>query len=436
MEAAFIRYIDKIWTAAQPTRSTACEQAARYNYPYWALMTSTPNGSQGTGQFFFDYWNLAIDSDDIFEIDYNQTDIDEKNQNKVYEKFTKNADEIIKDPNKNSFIKIRYKWDEDPRKTEEWYQEQCKELNFKKRNIAQELNLEFVGSTNCPFDDDVLSKLQESVTKPIEYLSLSHSASLKIFDKINPLDYYLIGVDTASAINGCYSAIEVYSFKDFKQTAELALRVGSLHQYGDMVYDVTKYFVEKANGRVILVIENNSIGKSIVEQIQMSDMGYYLYHERSKLDSRGVVTEYGLNTNSRSKSLMVAELYKYINETPEFFKSEELVNQLHAIERNNSGQITSSAYSDMFMASCFCAYARKDKELEILPLITIGSAYQDVETSIVRSLIQMSNPKDYLSERLKFENEIKNNTNIDEHIIYPDLNNSDNDSPLPFFFNI
>lgn len=40
-EAAFIRYIDKIWTAAQPTRSTACEQAARYNYPYWALMTST-----------------------------------------------------------------------------------------------------------------------------------------------------------------------------------------------------------------------------------------------------------------------------------------------------------------------------------------------------------------------------------------------------------
>lgn len=40
-EAAFIKHIDEIWTAAQPTRSTACDQAARHGYPYWALMTST-----------------------------------------------------------------------------------------------------------------------------------------------------------------------------------------------------------------------------------------------------------------------------------------------------------------------------------------------------------------------------------------------------------
>ena len=48
---------------------------------------------------------------------------------------------------------------------------------------------------------------------------------------------------------------------------------------------------------------------------------------------------------------MVAELYKFINETPENFKSDVLVNNLHAIERNNAGQMTSSEYSDMFMAS-------------------------------------------------------------------------------------
>lgn len=433
-EAAFIRYIDKIWTAAQPTRSTACEQAARYNYPYWALMTSTPNGSQGTGQFFFDYWNLAIDSDDIFEIDKSQTSDGETNQNFVYEKFKNNADLLVSDPNKNSFIKIKYKWDEDPRKSQEWYQEQCRELNFKKRNIAQELDLEFVGSTNCPFDDDVLAKLQQSVIKPIDFLQLSNGGVLKIFDSIDPLDYYLIGVDTASAINGCYSAIEVYSFRDFKQVAELALRVGSLHQYGEMVYDTTKHFVNQSGGRVILVIENNSIGKSIVEQIQLTDMGYYLYHERQKLDSRGVITEYGLNTNSRTKSIMVAELYKFINETPENFKSEELVNQLHAIERNNAGQITSSAYSDMFMASCFCAYARKDKELEILPLISFGSNYQENETKIVKSIIQMSNPKDYANERERREMYLNNfEDEVEENIIHPDQEQHD---PLPFFFNI
>ena len=388
-------------------------------------MTSTPNGSKGTGQFFYDYWNNAIDSDLLFETDHTQTKENETNQNFVYEKFIPNATELVNDKRSNSFIRIKYPWFEDFRKTQEWYEEQCRELNFNTRKIGQEIDLEFVGSTDCPFSDEVLTKMQKSVVKPKFLLDLPHSAKLKIFtNDIDPGDYYLIGVDTASAINGCYSAIEVFGFRDFTQVAELAIRVGSLHDYGDMVYEVTKYFVNLTNGRVILVIENNSIGKSIVEQIQLTDMGYYLYNEKNKIDINGNIIEYGVNTNSRTKSLMTAELYAQVNENPENFKSEELVNQFHAIERNNAGQITSSTYSDMFMACCFCAYARKQKELDILPLLSYNSEeLQEQQLNIMSSFIEMSNNKKLANIKI----------NEEENIIVPE-NTESEESVLPFFF--
>lgn len=437
MEAAFIRYIEKIWTAAQPTRSTACKQADKYGYPNWALMTSTPNGSQGTGKFFYDYWNNAVDSDLLFEINKNQTPENETNQNLVYENFVKNADDLVNDKRLNSFIRVRYKWDEDPRKSVEWYEQQKQELNFNTRQIGQELDLEFVGSSDNPFDDIVLSQLQKSIKKPISYLDLSFSGKLKIFSEIDLEDYYIIGVDTASAINGCYSAIEVYSFKNFKQVAELALRVGSLHEFGVMVNEATQYFVNNANGRVILIIENNSIGKSVVEQIQLTDLIYYLYYEKDKVNNNHEITEYGLSTNGRTKPLMTAELFNWINKYPENFVSEDLINQLHSIERNNAGQISSSSYTDMFMASCFCAYCRKMKELEILPQLSFDSKDLEArETNIMKSLIEMSNPKK-LAKILTKKEELSyiKNEEEQENIIKP-VSEDENDSKIPFFFSL
>lgn len=423
--------------SAAPTRATGREQAKRFGYPCFTLMSSTPNGAAaGTnGYFFFEYWSGAVDSDLLFELDTEHTKPDEKNQNFVYEKFVPNADEIAADPRSNSFVRVKFKWDEDPRKTQEWYQKQCQELNFNMRKIGQEIDLEFVGSSDCPFSDDVLKKLTDAVIKPIGSIPLSHSANMKLYDEVNQSDYYLIGVDTASAINGCFSAIEVYSFLDFKQVGELAIRVGSLHQYGEMVYDVIKYFVNESGGRVIVVIENNSIGKSIVEQIQMSDLSYYLYHERDKIDSHGIVTEYGISTNARTKPLMVAEAYARINDYPENFKSEELVNQLHALERSNSGQLTSSAYTDIFMATCFCAYARKQKELDILPLIKTNELVEKQQMEVMTDIIKMSSPKNYAIKKEEHENlnyVVSEKSIFDEN---PDNVNVD-DNGLPFFFSI
>ena len=73
-------------------------------------------GTQGTGAFFYEYWQRSIPSDDVFDIDYNVTEKDEKNANFIFEKFKDNADEIMKQTGTNGFLQVYYHWSEDPRK--------------------------------------------------------------------------------------------------------------------------------------------------------------------------------------------------------------------------------------------------------------------------------------------------------------------------------
>ncbi len=346
LEAAFIRHIDRIWMSAQPTLSTASEQALKYGYPTWSLLTSTPNGTQGTGAFFYEYWQKAISSDEIFDIDYKVTEKDEDNGNYIFEKFKPNADEIMNMPGSNGFLQIYYHWSEDPRKDLDWYEEQKRQQNYNSRKIAQEYDIRFVGSSDNPFEDDILDKLQKAVLNPIQHLNLPHSTRLKLFKEIDPTDYYLIGVDTASSIDNCYSAIEVYSFKNFEQVSELVIRLGSLSQFGDIVKATAEFFVEKTGGRIIICIENNSIGKAIVEDVAETNLVYYLYHDKKKIDKHGIVTEWGVSTNGQTKPIMLAEAFAKINESPQNFHSQALVDQLNSLERNNAGQVSSKSYTE------------------------------------------------------------------------------------------
>ncbi len=83
-----------------------------------------------------------------------------------------------------------------------------------------------------------------------------------------------------------------------------------------------------------------------------------MFHEKDKGDQSGIVTEWGINTNGRTKPLMVAECYSHINEHPSTFHSQELVDQLNSLERNNAGQVSSKAYTEKNLY-------KKEKQTEV-----------------------------------------------------------------------
>ena len=347
-EVAFIKHIAQAYRAAQPVLSKARDQAKKNNYPTFLLMTSTPNGIAGDGKFFADMWGNAIDSDDMF---------DEKNL------LTDESKELINAPTTNGFVRVKYHWSEDDTKDENWYLNQKKELNFDARSINQELDLLFIGSTSCIFDDIFLSKL--SPKKAIAKLDLPNFSHFKLYDQVLNDRFYIIGVDTAKSLTGDYCAIEAHEYESFNQVGEFFNKLGSLTKFAEIVKYVIKYYVEKSGGKVIVGIENNSIGASIIESLE-NDLQYN-YMDYVYCDSEKDAFKFGINTNVSTKNKMVSALYEYLNDNPERIKSSDLIDQLSVIEKRSNGSVGAKTgyHDDLFMASCFCAYIKNKTKFDM-----------------------------------------------------------------------
>jgi hypothetical protein len=354
-ECAFVSKIEQAYGAATPAISKAREQALKNGYPTFTTIISTPNGTVGDGEFFYKLYTNAIDSDEIYYADNDNIDNPYGN-----EELLENHLEIMEDETRNGFVKVDYLWNEDPTKNEKWFQKMKQDLNFDTRRINQEINCLFVGSTGCIFDDDLLAQMVPK--KPIEVIRLPHMSKLNIYRELDSLDYLIVGVDTAKSLTGDYTAIEIYGYRDFEQVAEYTGRLGSLSKFKDVVKAVVDYLIETMGDRIILAIENNSYGASIIEWLEEDKNPIYNKLMYTVDPKKGT----GINTNAKTKPMMVTEMYDQIVSNTDIVHSKSLINQLTVIEKKASGTVSAQrgAHDDLFMASAFCAYVKKISSLE------------------------------------------------------------------------
>jgi len=400
-ECSFIRHMNDAWGSAAPILAKAREQARKYGYKDLILLSSTPNGIESEGKFFYDMWSNSIDSNDLY---------DENN------KLIENYEAILNSPSKNGFVAIKYHWSES--KDEEWYLKQCKDLNFDSRKINQELDLLFVGGTYCLFEDSFLSQLRSE--KPINDLTLPHATKLKIFKSFNKKDFYLVGVDSARSLTGDLATIEVYQYSNFEQVAEFSARLGSIVNFADIVKETIKFIHTEVGDRLKVGIENNAIGGAVVDLLISDDNFDYipfLYKTINKSNRE----DYGITTG-RNKDEMITYLYDYITKNPTLLHSADLISQLSVIEKKSGGRIAAALghHDDLFMASAFCAYLKKQCQLEISPLIDVDSKdYANQQYNEIQSLLGI------------------NTTDFKKTIFisdFSDLEVETEDSDLPFWY--
>jgi hypothetical protein len=372
-EASFIKHIQNAYGAAQPVLSRARIQATKNGYPTLLMVTSTPNGVEGDGKFFHDMWGRSVSSDDLFDEESN---------------LTPNYELALNDQTKNGFVSIKYHWSEIY--DEKWYNDQVRELNFDRRRINQELDLIFVGGTNCIFDDDFLGALTPS--SPIHILPLPHSYKLKIYKLLDINDFYLIGVDSAKSLVGDYCAIQIFQYSNFEQVGEFSARIGSLTKYAEIVKHIIQYIYSQVGTRLCVGVENNSMGVAIVESLTEDDKFDYvrfLYREDTKTKTQ---KEYGISTTAKSKDKMIALFYDNVTSDPHLIHSTELISQLSIIEKNYMGNVSAQKgqHDDLFMAACFCALIKKDKQFEIEPLISnTSSQYYKQQEELIQNIIEL-----------------------------------------------
>jgi hypothetical protein len=361
-EAAFIKHMDIVYSAMQPSISTAKIFAKKFGYPTCMIAVSTPNGAGGN--WFYGILQRSVKFDDIY--DY---------ENKVlYDGYEVTMD----DPEKNAFISMKILWS-DTHRDQDWYNKQCKELNFNQRKINQELDLVFLGSSTSIFSDDVICKLVPKKSSHEMQLPFGHK--LEMFSELIPGEIYLLGVDTAmsAGINSDYSALSLVHAVSGQEVGAWKGKFSVVKRFAALVKAAVQglsklYNVNEETLRVI--IERNSIGKETVEELLyndplVDDFDYeaYLYQEEVK-NGKGEPTgdyTFGLYTSNAGKmgngkrDQMFNELMNQVNGRPDLFHSDMLIDELRNLEQKANGRIEAmrGQHDDVVMAYNFCLYVRK-----------------------------------------------------------------------------
>lgn len=313
-EAAFVHYIDTAWTSMVPALSTNQMQAKKAGVPYGTVVLSTPNKTIGVGEWYFKRYQSAVSRDDIFE---------------PFVIHWKSIPELADDPG--------------------WYKTQCSLFNHDTRKIAQELELKFLPAEGSFFEAETVEKVQDAVCKPIERIRLFNGELWKFKNPI-PGKYYIAGVDTAPEHGEDKSAITVWDYETMEQVAEYQGKCKVL----DFV-KVVKVLATQYPG--LIVVESNSYGNQVVEQLNFSEFGFMIYKE-----TRGKQTVLpGLSNNSKTRPLMIDALYSYVSQFPECIKSERLALEIAGMVTKKSGRVEADTgcHDDLVLSASCAMYVRK-----------------------------------------------------------------------------
>jgi len=332
-EAAFIQYIDEAWTGMVSALSTNQMHAQKQSVPFGTVILSTPNKTVGKGKWFYQKYVASISSKHIFF---------------PYTIHWKDVRELATDPS--------------------WYKTQCELFDNDERKIQQELELKFLSAVGSFFDEKTVQALQDIKIKPIEKIRLFNGEVWKFSDPI-PSRYYLIGVDTAPEHGEDMSAITVWDYETVQQVWEYQ---GKL-PVKDFV-QVVKVACSQYPGT--LVVESNSYGNQVVEEIRSSQYAPMLYSE-----TRGNKKVPGLSTNTKTRPLMIDALYSYITDYPDSVKSQRLILELVGLVSKPSGKVEGDTGSsdDLALSSAVAFYVRKwDPPLMIDSSRFYGESFREI----------------------------------------------------------
>jgi len=332
-EAAFIKFLDIAWTSMIPALSTNQMHARKNGVPYGTVVLSTPNKTVGPGKWFYEKYQRAVGGDDIF---------------KDFVIHWRDVKELATD--------------------ETWYNTQCQMFENDPNKIQQELELKFLSTTGSFFNDHVTQVLQDINTDPIERFKLFNGEAWRFKHPI-PNVHYIIGVDTAPEHGEDKSAITVWDYQHLDQVFE--------YQGKCRVSDFVKVVkVAAAQYPGTIVVESNSYGNHVVEEMMSSEFSHMMYKE-----SRGNTKVPGLQTTAKTRPLIIDALYSLITEFPEIIKSKRLVLELIGLISKPSGRVEADlgCHDDLALSAGLCFYVHKyDPVLMLQNNTVISSLFTEV----------------------------------------------------------
>ena len=355
-EAAHVDGLEELWTGLYPTLSTGGR----------CIALSTPNG---VGNWF------------------HQTYID--------------ADE-----QRNDFNPVCLPWDVHPDRDQEWFEKETR--NMSRRQIAQELECNFNTSGDSVVHPDDLTRMVEQTCEP-KYTT-GFDRNYWIWQEYEPGSSYMLVADVARGDGADSSAFHVVKLETMEVIAEYKGKP-TIDAYSKILYDVGIEY-----GKCLLVVENASVGWSVLEKL--TELGYpnlyysvkstheYVEQYQAEVMSNAVA---GFTTSSKTRPLVIAKLEEFIRNKLITVYSSRTVEELKTFIWYNGRPQAMRGYSDDLVMSLAIACWVRDTAL------TVNQREIEYQKAMMSAITTSSRKMNTTISGMQGYEQTKSNTVPEEH---------------------
>jgi hypothetical protein len=305
-EAAHVENLDDLWTGLYPTLSTGGR----------CIALSTPNG---VGNWF----------------------------HKTY---------IEAEQNINDFHPTVLTWDRHPERDQAWFEKETR--NMSHRQIAQELECNFNASGETVLHSEDLQRLVQSIKNPIYRTGFDRN--LWLWEQYDPEATYLMTADVARGDGQDFSVFHIVKLETMEIIGEYRGKP-NLEEFAATLDSTGREF-----GNCLLVVENNSLGISILEKLQGREYPNLYYsikgtHEYiDQIQAEAISNSVpGFTTSSKTRPLIIAKMEEFIRNKLITVYSSRLVDEFKTfIWNNNKAMAMRSYHDDLVMALAIGCWVR------------------------------------------------------------------------------
>ena len=246
-----------------------------------------------------------------------------------------------------------------------WYERQCRLLNYQQEVIAREIDLKRLrGSNQSPFSPKDLFYLSTHIKKPIEEIKIGdYTEKIKVYEKINKNYHYILSIDPSEGLGQDNNAMVLINPYSLHVAAEWQCPYIS---QPELCKFVTK-FMDKYCRKAMILVENNK-GRDLLNRLDETKYRYNVFYDAEKLGS--VLTDQlnkygakvesevrkrraaGMNTGPKNRPLYYAILENWVVDRKQELYSEYLVTDILGLIRKPTGRIEAGPgnHDDMVMA--------------------------------------------------------------------------------------
>lgn len=311
-EAAHVEGMEQLWTGLRPTVAAGGK----------VFVLSTPNG---IGNLFHKLYMEA----DLRENEFAPVKL-------MWWLHPARQENLRPDPMRPGFM------------TSTWFENECREMSA--REIAQEYECNFNASGDNVISPEMLDYMEkETVMIPISFEYLDRN--MHIFENYTPGNTYFVTADVARGDGKDGSGAHFWNANTMEQVAEYYGKVPT-DEFARILCSYGKDY-----GNALLVVENNTIGLSVLRDIQLLEYPNVYYSAKGDLKPGRVIntglvdphiTELvpGFTTSPKTRPLMLAKLEEFIRNRKVTFRSRRLIDELRKFVWHNGRPEAMRGYND------------------------------------------------------------------------------------------